>query len=89
MQEKQWKKRILQILYLLGVLLSGVLVATIIAAINGMRLGFYTWPIVLCVDVFLFSTVGFFSTTGSKEVLYGVCSILSIACGIVQMAILF
>lgn len=89
MQEKQGKKRILQIVYLVGVLLSGVLVAAFVAAINGMRLGFYTWPIVLCVDVFVFSTVGFFTTTGSKEVLYGACSIVSIACAIVQLAILY
>ena len=89
MQEKQWKKRILQIIYLVGVLLSGVLVAVLVAGINGMRFGFYTWPIVLCVDVFVFSTVGFFTTAGRKEVLYGACSIASIACAILQLAILF
>lgn len=83
------KKRILQMVYLAGVLLSGVLVAVLVAAINGMRFGFYTWPIVLCVDVFVFTTVGFFMTTDRKEVLYGACSIASIACIILQLAILF
>lgn len=82
---KVWKG----ILYAAGVLLSGVLAAALAAEINGAALGIYIWPFAACVDLFTFSTTGFFLTNGKKEVLYGACSIASAACGIVQLAILF
>lgn len=77
------------VLYVVGVLLSGVFAAALAAGINGAALGIYVWPFAACVDLFTFSTAGFFLTNGKKEVLYGACSIVSAACGIVQLAILF
>lgn len=76
-------------LFLIGVLLSGVFAAMLAAKINGVQFGWYTWPFAVCVDLFVFSSVGFFLTEGKKEVLYGACSIASVACAIVQLALLF
>lgn len=82
-------KGVAEILFFLGVLLSGVFVAMLVAKMNGVNFGWYAWPLVVCVDLFVFSTTGFFLTEGKKEILYGACSIASVACVIVQLALLF
>ena len=46
-------------------------------------------PLLLCVSLFIFTTIGFFKTSGKNELLYGACSIGGIACAIVQLAIVF
>ena len=84
-----WKKKVLQILLVAGILFSGVLAAYLVACINRADFGIRLWPLMVSVDVFVFSTIGFFMTEDQYEVLYGFCSIASVACAIVQLAILF
>lgn len=90
-KEKQGNrgKLFAEILFFPGALLSGVFVAMLAAKINRANFGWYTWPLVVCVDLFVFSTFGFFLTEGKKEVFYGACSIAGAACAIVQLALLF
>lgn len=90
-REEQKKKGSLfvQVLTFLGILLAGVLVAFLACRMNGVHFGAFTWPLIVCVDLFAFTTMGFFSTEGRTEVLYGTCSIAAAACTIVQLAILF
>lgn len=76
-------------LVMLAVFGSGFVVAAIAAGLAGSRFGLRLWPLVACVDVFAYATVGFFQTTGKIEVFYGVCSIAAMVCCIVQLAILF
>lgn len=45
-------------------------------------------PLLLCISIFIAATVGFFKTGGKAERIYGACSIGSVICGIVQLAIL-
>lgn len=52
-----------------------------------MEVNLYLCPLILGAVVFTFSTIGFFMTSGKKEVLYGACSIASAACVIVQLGI--
>ena len=46
-------------------------------------------PLLLCVSLFIFTTIGFSKTSGRTEILYGACSIGSVACAIVQLVIAF
>ena len=46
-------------------------------------------PLLWCVCLFIFTTIGFFKTNGGIEILYGACSIGSVVCAIVQLAIAF
>lgn len=90
MQEKQSRKFvIIEILILVAILLSGVLGTFLLCLINHAEFGIRLWPMILCIDVFVFSTAGFFLTGHKHELIYGICSIASAACMIVQMAIVF
>lgn len=81
---------ILNTMILLGVtVLGGIFAAYLASRLNGEPFGFYTWPFMICVVLFLFTTVGFFTTERGTEALYLVCSVASAACGLVQLAILF
>ena len=46
-------------------------------------------PFMICVIVFIFTSAGYFITDKKTEKIYGVLSIVSIACAIVQAAIVF
>lgn len=46
-------------------------------------------PFIVCVILFIFTSAGYFITDKKTEKLYGVLSIASIACAIVQAAIVF
>lgn len=70
-------------------IVAGILAAFLTAHVNQRQAGMYVWPFAACVSVFLFSSIGFFLTEEKKEVLYGACTIASLACGIVQLAIVF
>ena len=83
------KKRVVSFFIIIGCLVVGILAAILAVKINHMTFGRYVWPFAACVSTFLFSTIGFFMTEGKQEVLYGTCSIASLAGGIVQLAILF
>lgn len=83
---KKWMMLILAAVAIAG---SGFLAAFLACQVNGVPFGFFVWPLIGCVDIFAFSTVGFFSTEGKTEVLYGFCSIAGAACAVVQLAILF
>ncbi len=92
--EAEKKKRtagavLLEILVIIIALLAGVAAAFLVARIRDVNFGFYTWPFIVCTDVFVLTTIGYFATEGGVEKVYGVCSVLSMACMIVQMAILF
>ena len=54
-----------------------------------MKYGISVLPLLLSVCMFVISTMGFFLTTGTKEVFYGVCSIAGAAAAVVQAAFLF
>lgn len=77
------------VLILLAVLASGMLGAGILCVINQVSFGWYLLPIILCIDLFVFSAIGFFKTEGKLEVLYIVCSIASMVCGMIQIGIIF
>lgn len=83
------KKIAVAVLIFIGCLVAGILAAFIATKISRMAFGMYVWPFAACVGIFLLSTIGFFVTEGNKEVLYGTCSIASLASGIVQLAIFF
>lgn len=83
------KSIVFKVLFIAGCIVVGILSAFLTAHVNQMKVGLYVWPFAACVSVFLFSSIGFFLTQEKKEVLYGACSIASLACGIVQLAILF
>lgn len=87
--QKKKGSRLAWILISMGILLLGVIVAFLVCRMNQVRFGAFTWPLIACVDLFAFTTIGFFSTEGRTEVLYGACSIVAAACSIVQLAILF
>ena len=57
-QKKSGTRIFAEILILLAVLLSGFLVAFLVAKVNGASFGFYTWPLIACTDVFVFTTIG-------------------------------
>lgn len=91
-QEKKKKSVgtiILEILVAFLGLSVGFLVAFLVAKIRDVNFGFYTWPLIVCTDVFALTTIGFFCTDGKIEKIYGICSVISLACMIVQMAVLF
>ena len=46
-------------------------------------------PFMICVIVFIFTSAGYFITDKKTEKIYGALSIVSIACAIVQAAIVF
>ncbi len=46
-------------------------------------------PLLLCVCIFIITSIGFFKTNGKTEKVYGVCCGLSSLCAIVQLAIIF
>mgnify|MGYP006939732084 FL=1 len=46
-------------------------------------------PFIICVIVFIFTSAGYFITDKKTEKIYGALSIVSIACAIVQAAIVF
>ena len=46
-------------------------------------------PFMICVIVFIFTSSGYFITDKKTEKIYGALSIVSIACAIVQAAIVF
>ncbi len=46
-------------------------------------------PLVLCVCIFIITTIGFFKTKGKIEKVYGACSLVSLFCAILQIAIVF
>ena len=54
-----------------------------------MKYGISVLPLLLSVCMFVIFTMGFFLTTGKKEVFYGVCSIAGAAAAVVQAAFLF
>ena len=67
----------------------GIAFAWLIVTINHASFGFYLWPIVAGVEVFVYSTIGFFMTEGKHELIYGICSIAAAACVIVQLGLNF
>lgn len=92
-EEERKKKSVgtvlLEIVVLCFGLGIGFLAAFLVAGLHGVRLGFYAWPFIVCADVFALTTIGFFSTDGKTEKIYGVCSVVSLASVIVQSAVLF
>ena len=90
-KEKRKKRfSVLRVICFAGVIAAcGIFAAYLAARLNGEPFGLYTWPFVVCVVLFLFTTVGFFTTEKGTEALYLVCSVVSAACGLVQLAIIF
>jgi hypothetical protein len=78
-----------RLLFILLVLSVGIGVSYLICVLNRTSFGIFVWPVAACVAEFVFSTAGFFLTEGKTEILYGGCSIASVACFIVQLALLF
>lgn len=86
---KIFSRTLVDICFAGATVLGGIFAAYAAARLNGEPFGFYTWPFVVCVVLFLFTTVGFFTTQKGTEALYLICSAASAACGLVQLAILF
>ncbi len=47
------------------------------------------WPVIVCSGVFMLSTIGYFLTSGKLEKVYGTFSILSVACFLAQLMLMF
>lgn len=82
------KKWCFTILFWLGAFVLGIAVACLAAFFKGVSFGMYALPLAACVAVFAFTTAGFFTTEGKTEGLYALCSVVSAACAVVQLAIL-
>lgn len=83
------EKCLRSMIFLAGVFCSGIFAALLAAKVNGCLFGLYTWPLIASVDLFVFTTAGFFTSEGKEEILYGGCSIAGAVCTMVQLAILF
>ncbi len=88
-EEKSSKLMIGKIFIMIAILASGFLGAFLLCLINHAEFGIRTWPIILCIDACVFTTIGFFISGGKQEKMYGICSIVSAACLIMQMAVVF
>lgn len=88
-EEKDRNSAVIKVTILLAVLASGFLGTFFICAINHTGFGMRMLPLIICIDAFVFSSIGFFLTEGKTEKIYGFFSILNAACLIVQMAVMF
>ncbi len=77
---------------LLGLLVvaSGFVISYLVCRWNHVSYQMlYVWPIVVSVDVFLLSAVGYFTTEGKTEKVYGAFSIVAMACFVLELIFLF
>lgn len=88
-QGKEKKKVVVWPIIVIALLCSGFLITFLLCVITNTAFGMKLWPMILCTSCFTFTTVGFFSTEGNLEKVYGVCSVVSAACFVVQLALLF
>lgn len=63
--------------------------AFLAAWVNRARFGFYLWPLIGSIWLFVFAAAGYFSAEGRGAMLYGGCSAIGALCAIVQLALLF
>ena len=89
MEKKNKMLIIMTGILLIALFAVGFVGAWILCRVNHVGFGTYLWPIILCVALFAFTSVGFFMTVGKAEKIYGLCSIASAACLLAQIAIIF
>lgn len=87
-EEKKKRNWGFAVLFWLGAFSIGIEGAFLATFLKGKPFGAHTLPLAACVAVFAFTTAGFFTTEGKTEGLYALCSVVSAACAVVQLAIL-
>ena len=65
---------------------SGFAAALVICRWSGTAFGLFMWPVIAAGAGFVVAGVGFFSTEGKSEILYGICAAACLFCMIVQTA---
>ena len=83
------EQKLRELLLLLVMAASGFLFAMAACFFAHAHFGMYLWPLIACTDVFVFSSVGFFLEEGYLEIIYEVCSVISFACLLLQLVVLF
>lgn len=76
-------------LVVLTVLISGFIGTFLICVLMKQKFSMLMWPLILTIDVFVFTTIGFFNTEGHTEITYGALSLLSVAGIIAQLIVVF
>ena len=80
---RRWIK---QIMVWLAAAACGIAAALVICRWSGTAFGFFMWPVIAAGAGFAVAGVGFFSTEGKSEILYGICAAACLFCMIVQTA---
>lgn len=80
---RRWIK---QIMVWLAAAACGIAAALVICRWSGTAFGLFMWPVIAAGAGFVVAGVGFFSTEGKSEILYGICAAACLFCMIVQTA---
>ena len=68
---RRWMK---QIMVWLAAAACGFAAALVICRWSGTAFGLFMWPVIAAGAGFVVAGVGFFSTEGKSEILYGICA---------------
>ena len=79
----RWMK---QIMVWLIAAACGFAAALVICRWSGTAFGLFMWPVIAAGAGFVVAGVGFFTTEGKSEILYGICAAACLFCMIVQTA---
>ena len=80
---RRWMK---QIMVWLAAAACGFAAALVICRWSGTAFGLFMWPVIAAGAGFVVAGVGFFSTEGKSEILYGICAAACLFCMIVLTA---
>lgn len=75
-----------QIMVWLAAAACGFAAALVICRWSGTAFGLFMWPVIAAGAGFVVAGVGFFTTEGKSEILYGICAAACLFCMIVQTA---
>ncbi len=74
---RRWIK---QIMVWLVAAACGIAAALVICRWSGTAFGLFMWPVIAAGAGFAVAGVGFFSTEGKSEILYGICAAACLFC---------
>lgn len=74
---------------LIIVLGSGIAVTWIVYLLRGSRPSTDSWPLLLGVCAFSFTSIGYFISEHGEAILYGILSAISFICCVLQIVMLF